>query len=299
MWLSRPTTIVRHALLQQDGSKVEEFVDTTSVTGWDVVAGIAILVLSVPFSSGAAWIVGRVTRKSQMPDAVRQLIKRLTRAVVLVVGFAVSVSLMGVSVQWFTVVVAFIGLIAVLMLRPLIENFSAGLLLEIRGSFVVGDEIDSNGYEGEVKVVNGRTTVLQTRDGRRVAIPSTDVLDNTIVVYTTFEKRRSSMTVDIAYSADLDDAAAALVDAASSADSVLDDPAPSIRARDFGSGTYQLELRWWHGPRLSDESQAQDQVVRNVKEKLDAAGIAMPSPERIIRQPDVPHDRPEGSSTDS
>jgi small-conductance mechanosensitive channel len=234
-----------------------------------------------------------------MPDAVRQLIKRLTRAVVLVVGFAVSVSLMGVSVQWFTVVVAFIGLIAVLMQRPLIENFSAGLLLEIRGSFVVGDEIDSNGYEGEVKVVNGRTTVLQTRDGRRVAIPSTNVLDNTIVVYTAFEKRRSSMTVDIAYSADLDDAAAALVDAASSADGVLDDPAPSIRARDFGSGTYQLELRWWHGPRLSDESQAQDQVVRNVKEKLDAAGIAMPSPERIIRQPDVPHDRPEGSSTDS
>ena len=69
---------------------------------------------------------------------------------------------------------------------------------------------------------------------------------------------------------------------------VLDDPAPSVRARDFGSGTYELELRWWHGPRLSEESQAQDQVVRSVKRQLDAAGIAMPSPERIVRQPDLP-----------
>jgi small conductance mechanosensitive channel len=130
--------------------------------------------------------------------------------------------------------------------------------------------------------------VLQTRDGRRVAIPSTDVLDNSIIIYTSFEKRRSSLTVDIEYRADLDAAEAALIAAASSAAGVLDVPAPSIRARDFGSGTYELELRWWHGPRLSEESQAQDQVVRSVKRHLDAAGIAMPSPERIIRQPDLP-----------
>jgi small conductance mechanosensitive channel len=285
--LSTPI-VTSGAFLEQDGSKIEEFIDTSSVTGWDIVVGLTILVLSFPLSSFVSWIVGRIIRKSQMPDAVRVLIKRLARSAVIIVGVAVAVSLMGVSVQWFTVVVVFIGLVAVLMLRPLVENFSAGLLLEVRGSFVVGDEIESNGHEGEVQAINGRTTVLQTRDGRRVAIPSTDVLDNSIIIYTAFEKRRSSLTVDIEYRADLDAAEAALIAAASSAAGVLDDPAPSIRARDFGSGTYELELRWWHGPRLSDESQAQDQVVRSVKQQLDAAGIAMPSPERIIRQPDLP-----------
>jgi len=276
------------SLLEQDGSKIDEFVDTSSVTGWDIVIGLTVLVLSFPLSSAVSWIVGRIIRKSKMPDALRLLIRRLARSAVIIIGVAVAVSLMGVSVQWFTVVVIFIALVAVLMLRPLVENFSAGLLLEVRGSFVVGDEIESNGHEGEVQAINGRTTVLQTRDGRRIAIPSTDVLDNSIIIYTSFEKRRSSLTVDIEYRADLDAAEAALIAAASSAAGVLDDPAPSIRARDFGSGTYELELRWWHGPRLSDESQAQDQVVRNVKQQLDAAGIAMPSPERVIRQPDLP-----------
>jgi small conductance mechanosensitive channel len=287
--LSSPK-VAAGAFLEQDGSTIDEFIDTTSVSGWDVVIGVAILVLMFPLSSAVSWIVGRIIRKSQMPDAVRLLIKRLARSAVIIIGVAVAVSLMGVSVQWFTVVVVFIGLVAVLMLRPLVENFSAGLLLEVRGSFVVGDEIESNGHEGEVQVINGRTTVLQTRDGRRVAIPSTEVLDSSIIIYTAFEKRRSSLTVDIEYRADLDAAEAALLDAASSAAGVLDDPAPSVRARDFGSGTYQLDLRWWHGPRLSDESQARDRVVRNVKQQLDAAGIAMPSPERIIRQPDLPDD---------
>ena len=231
--------IAAGSLLEQDGSKIDEFVDTSSVTGWDIVIGLTILALSFPLSSAVSWIVGRIIRKSQMPDALRLLIKRLARSAVIIIGVAVAVSLMGVSVQWFTVVVIFIALVAVLMLRPLVENFSAGLLLEARGSFVVGDEIESNGHEGEVKVINGRTTVLQTRDGRRVAIPSTDVLDSSITIYTAFEKRRSSLTMDIAYQADLDDAEAALIDAASSAAGVLDDPAPSVRARDFGSGTYQ------------------------------------------------------------
>jgi small-conductance mechanosensitive channel len=282
------STVMAGAFLRQDASTIDELIDTTTVTGWDVVIGITIIVLSFPLAGAVSWIVGRAIRKSKMPDALRLLIKRLTRAVVIIIGVAVAVSRMGVSVQWFTIVAIFIGVVALLMLRPLVENFSAGLLLEVRGSFAVGDEIESNGHEGEVRVINGRTTVLETRDGRRVAIPSTDVLDSPIVIFTAFEKRRSSLTVEIEFRADLDDAVAALIDAASSADGVLDDPAPSVRARGFGSGTYELELRWWHGPRLTDESQAQDHVARNVKRKLDAAGIAMPSPERIIRQPDLP-----------
>jgi len=293
----RTPILTAGAVLEQDGSKVDDFVDTSAVTGWDVVIGLTILVLSFPLASLVAWIVGKILRKSQLADPIRALVKRLARASVIIIGVAISVSMLGVSVQWFTVVVVFIGVVAVLMLRPLVENFSAGLLLEVRGSFGIGDEIESNGHEGEVRAINGRTTVLQTRDGRRIAVPSTDVLNNNIIIYTAFEKRRSSLTVDVAYRADLEAAEAALIDAASSADGVLDDPAPSVRARGFGSGTYELELRWWHGPRLADESQAQDHVVRNVKRELDAAGIAMPSPERIIRQPDVP-DTPDDSTSE-
>ena len=276
--------------IAQDGSKLGEIVDTSSVTGWDVVIGLALIVISFPLSRGISWIVRRALRKVKMPEELRPLIGRLTRAAVMIVMLAVAMSLLGVSVAWFTVVLAAVLLVAVLMLRPLVENFSAGLLLEVRSPFVVGDEIETNDHEGEVEEVSGRTTVLRTRDGRRINIPSTDVLDNSITVYTAFDTRRSSLTLSIAYDADLAAAEKALVAAASSADGVLDDPPPSVRARGFGSGTYELELRWWHGSGLAAESQALDRVVRGVKENLDAAAISMPSPERVLRQPDLPHD---------
>ena len=288
MWSSERTVTATGWFVRQDGSKLGEILDMSRVTGWDVVAGLALIVVSFPLSKGLAWIVGKTLRRVKMPEEVRPLIGRVTRASVMIVLFAVAMSLFGVSVAWFTVVLAAILLIAVLMLRPLVENFSAGLLLEVRSPFVVGDEIDTNGHEGNVEEVSGRTTVLRTRDGRRVNIPSTDVLANSITVYTAFDKRRSSLTVDIAYDADLETAAKELVAAAATAEGVLDNPPPSVRARGFGSGTYELELRWWHGSGLSDESQTVDRVVRNVKKRLDAASIAMPSPERIVRQPDLP-----------
>jgi small-conductance mechanosensitive channel len=66
-------------------------------------------VLIFPLSSGVAWIVGRINRKSQMPDAVRLLVRRVTRTAVVIVGVAVAVSFLGVSAQWFTVVVVFVA----------------------------------------------------------------------------------------------------------------------------------------------------------------------------------------------
>ena len=288
MWSAERTITAARSFLEQDGSKLGDIVDTSSVTGWDVVAGLVLIVVSFPLSRGIAWLVGRGLRKVKMPDELRPLIRRLTRASVMIVLFAVAMSLMGVSVAWFTVVLAAVLLVAVLMLRPLLENFSAGLLLEVRSPFVVDDEIETNGHEGTVEAVSGRTTVLRTTDGRRINIPSTDVLSNSITVYTAFDKRRSSMTLGIAYDSDFDAVDKELVAALSSAEGVLDDPPPSVRGTGFGSGTYELELRWWHHPGLGDESEVLDRVVRNVKKRLDAADIAMPSPERVMRQPDLP-----------
>ena len=172
------------------------------------------------------------------------------------IGLAVAMSWFGVDVAWFTVVLGFTALVAFLMLKPLVENFSAGLVLETRGAFAVGDEIETNGHTGEVVEVNGRTTMIRTRDGRRIHIPSTDVLASTLTVYTAFDSRRSSIVIGIDDSADLDRVVDVLVAAASDVEGVIDDPEPAVRARGFGNGTVLLELGWWHGPSLSEESQA-------------------------------------------
>lgn len=270
-----------------DLEKIEVLVDTTGVTGWDIVAAISVLILTWP----VAVLVGRITmrlirRVPGVPEYACNLAARAARVLVFIIGLALSMSLLGVNVGWFTVTLVLVAVVAVLMLRPLIENLAGGLLLQARPSFHIGDEIETQGKLGEVIEINARSTVIQTRDWKRVHIPNQDVLSDSITVFTAFDRRRSSIDLEIEYGAELEQASRLLVEAASAVDGVRADPPPFIRARGFGTATYILSLRWWHDPDLSSEARTLDGVVRQVKRVLDEAGIALPSPELIVRQPD-------------
>lgn len=225
-----------------------------------------------------------------LPGYVPDLADRGAQALVVFIGLAISLSLLGVDVGWFTVTIALVAIVFFLMIRPLIENLAAGMLLETRPSFAVGDEIETNGYTGEVVEINVRSTAIQTRDFRRVHIPNTEVLDDTIIVHTAFDRKRSELELEIEYAADMAETTRILIGAATSVEGVHAEPPPYVRARRFGTGTYILLLRWWHDASLGAASRSLDGVVRAVKTALDAADIAMPSPELIVRQPDLEDD---------
>ena len=266
--------------------QLDRAVDTSTLTGWEVTGGVVVLCLTWPLALLVGRLVRRGLRKVDMPPHALELIVRIVRSTLLLIGLAASMTILGVDVGWFTVVIVFIVGVAALMARPMIENFAAGVLLETRTSFTVGDEIETNGQRGEVKLVNARTTIIETADLRRIHVPNTDVLDQTVVVFTGYERRRSQLEIEIAYRSDLDEVTATLIRAATDAEGVLSVPPPSVRFTGFGPGTCALSLRWWHAPDFAAESAARDQVVRRVKQHFDAASIQMPSPEVIVRQPD-------------
>ncbi len=270
-----------------DIGKIEETLDTSGVTGWDIVAAIAILLLTWPVTVVVGRISERLIRRvPNLPEYAYNIAARGVRILVSIIGLALSMSLLGVNVGWFSVTLVLVAVVAVLMLRPLIENLAGGLLLQARPSFHIGDEIETQGTLGEVIEINARSTVIRTRDWKRVHIPNQDVLSDSITVFTAFDRRRSAIELEIEYGAGVEQASRLLVEAASAVDGVHSDPPPYIRARGFGTATYILSLRWWHDPDLSSGVRTLDGVVRQVKRVLDEAGIALPSPEVIVRQPD-------------
>jgi small-conductance mechanosensitive channel len=270
-----------------DLERIEDAVDTTGVSGWDITAGVIVLALTWPVALLASRITKRMIRRIPgLPESFCDLAGRGARVLVSMMGLALSMSLFGVNVGWFTVILALVFVVAVLMIRPLIENLAGGLLLQTRPAFAIGDEIETNGVRGKVITINARSTVIQTRDWKSVHIPNNDVLSDAITVFSGFDRRRSSIELEIEYGAEIEEASRLLVEAAAGVDGVHANPAPYVRARGFGTGTYIMSLRWWHDPDLSSGGRTLDGVVREVKRVLDEAGIALPSPELIVRQPD-------------
>lgn len=263
-----------------DLEKIDEAIDTSSASVWEIAVAIAILVFAWPLSALLARVARRIARRvPSTPDYVPELVGRSIRALTILIAVAWAMSLLGVDVGWFALVVALVAVIVFLMVRPLIENLAAGLLLQSRPSFGVGDEIKTNGFTGDVVLINARSTVIQTRDWRRIHIPNEDVLDNAIEVYTAFERRRSAFVIGVDYAANIAEVEQVLLRAMKGVEGVFSEPAPQVQARGFGDGVTLMRLRWWHDAKLSAESRTLDRVVRAVKSALDEAGIDMPSPE--------------------
>jgi len=274
-------------LAQSNDIKIEDVLDTSAVSGWDILIGVVVLIATWPVAllvgNITVWLVRRIPR---IPEFVHGLARRGARVLVAVVGLAISMNLLGVNVGWFTVTVGVVLFLGVLMVRPLVQNLAAGLLLETRPSFEIGDEIETNGIRGEVIAIDARCTVIQTRDWERVHIPNTEVLSEAIIVFSAFDRRRASIELEVEYGADLEESSRLLIKAAQAVDGVHANPPPYVQARGFGAATYRLALYWWHDPHLASSSETLDGVVREVKRVLDEAGISLPSPELIVRQAD-------------
>jgi len=251
---------------------------------FDLILAIAVVLIALPISRVADRTVRRITaRVPNVSVDITNDLGRLARYAVLVISWSLALSLMGFDVGWLVAIVVIIVVMVVLIMRPIIENSAAGLLLQARPSFGVGDQLEVDGYRGEVDEISARTVALKTPDGTRVHIPNTQVLGTTLIVYTAYEKRRVCIDLGVDPSADLDSVSKSLIDAAAGVDTVLSDPAPMVLARSFGNGVINLSVRFWFGPDTHTDTRVTDEVIRAMQRAISDAGISCPPPQLFVQ----------------
>jgi small-conductance mechanosensitive channel len=267
------------------GSSPSDAVDPSQVTGWDVAAAAAVVALAYPIAA----LLGRLTMRAarripNVPEAMVQDVGRLVRWAVYLIAFAVALTFLGVVVGWLSIVVVVILLLGVLMVRPMVENIAAGLLMTVRPAFAVGDQIKTDEYRGTVEEIGSRTTVLRTSNGLAVHIPNVEVAGKVIAVYTAYESRKAQFALSVGYATDLDALTGRLVQAITSTEDVEPDPPPAVQATGYEGGTITLSISFWYASSMTSDSEALDAVVRTVQGELAKAGVTPAAESLSVRE---------------
>ena len=89
-------------------------------------------------------------------------------------GFLIAFSVVAPSFQAADLVKMLgIGSVAIgFAFQNILQNFLAGILLLVNEPFQLGDLISVTGIEGTVDDIQGRATVVTTKEGRQVVIPN-------------------------------------------------------------------------------------------------------------------------------
>ena len=178
--------------------------------------------------------------------------------------------------------------------KDILQNWLSGLLILYRQPFRSGDQISSGAFEGTVEAVEARATVLKTYDGRRVVIPNSDIYTRAVVVHTAYAAVRSEYDVGIGYGDDIEAACAAMRDAMRGVDGVEPDPAPETIPWELAGSTVNIRARWWTRSGRADVVRVRGRVIVAMKTGLDAAGVDIPFPTRVV----LLHDQTEATDGD-
>ena len=279
-------------------------VESAHVSGWHVLAAVVVLIVAYPVGHLAKRLIRRAFRKvPQVPQAIIDDVSRGARSLVYLSAGAIALSLVGVGDNWIVMVVAVILLVALLTVRPQVQNTSAGLMLTVWPTFGIGDQIEVLETRGTVIKIGSHSTVLESVDGVKSYIPNTSMLGEMVNVYTALDARRAEFEMSLPAGTDIEKALGIISKSLATADGVVSNPAPDVLATSLDQDAMIVTARIWYSSSLKSDSAPVSCAIRAVRNALDHAGIELGGATTgidIVNEGEAPEDSSsggEGSST--
>ena len=263
--------------------ELEDFVGVDDLTLGEFVGSILILIVAVILSRLVRrivrWTLGRFP---QVTEPIAAIVGRAAGWLVILLGVVYSLVVLGIDMVPALMVLIIVGLVTFFAGRGLMENFATGLVLQGAPMFTPGDEIITEAGMGRVIEITGRTVQIDTPDGELLHVPNKLVIEDAVTNLTAPGKRRSSLTVGVAYGTDLDVAKQAIVDAAERCSTTLRQPSPEALFSRFGDSSIVFQLLFWHGPTILERLRAIDNVGLSIVNVFAERGIVIAFPQRTL-----------------
>ncbi len=257
--------------------------DTRLTLGKIVYLFLLVLVLVWLVGKIKKWLVNRVLTRSQMDIHARQATATIFGYVMLLVGFMVVLQSVGIDLTTLNVLAGAVGVGVGLGLQEVANNFISGLIILFERPIKVGDRIAIGDVHGSVVDIRARSTTVVTNENIAIIVPNSKFITENVINWSYNDpKIRFHIPVGVAYGTDPRLVEQALLEAATSVDDVMKEPAPGVWFREFGDSSLNFELRAWTSTLLHNKGSFISKVNFAIHDKLKEHGISVPFPQRDV-----------------
>ncbi len=225
----------------------------------------------------------RVIRSGRLDANLKVVVARVGRALFVLAAILISLSIVGIDV---TVLGVFGGALGVGLgfgLQKIASNYVSGFIILIDRSLRIGDTINVSGLQGMVTQIRTRYTVVRGLDGIETLVPNEKLITDVVQNQSSYLTRgHAKAAIQVAYSSDVDQVMALLVQAAEGVDRVLQDPAPTPYLVGFGPDGINLELGFWIENAATGTSGVRSAINRNIWRLFRANNVSIPFAQREI-----------------
>ncbi len=213
-------------------------------------------IIAFPITVWAAFLLSRLIRFAldedvypnlNLPRGIPYAISRMAHYGILVFGFFVGLSSVGIRLSDYTILTAAFGVGLGFGLQNIMNNFMSGLILLFERPIKVGDTIQLDAATvGRVERVGIRASVIVLTNGSELIVPNGNLISNPVTNWTLSNcERLVEIPVNIAPKTDARKALDALTTVAKANSTVLKNPGPQAVVAAFAAGSTSLKLRCW------------------------------------------------------
>lgn len=230
-------------------------------------------------------MVTKLLTKTTNNQALQNLVVRIVYFAILIVGLFVALGILELD-KTVTSLLAGVGVIGLALgfaFQDIASNFISGVILAVRSPIQIGDIVSVSEHMGTVSETNLRVTTIKTFQGQEVFIPNSTILQNPIVNYSTFGKRRIDLAVGVSYGENLRAVKKLVLETVGKMDGVVDKDNMIFAYTGFGGSSIDFEIKFWiNFSKQPNYLEAQSEAIMSIKEAFDAADIMIPYPIRTL-----------------
>ncbi len=214
-------------------------------------ASIGSFVLIVLVAFWVSKVLQRVVSKALTRGGVRQegtiaTVRKLLHYAVLLVGLAVALQTVGISLATLFAAGAFVAVGVGFALQNILQNFVSGVIILAERSITERDVLEVEGEMIRVEKIGARSTVARTREDNELIIPNSILVQSTVVNYTlTDPAYRVRTSVGVSYGSDMNQVEGTLKRAASTVPGRLESHEPAVLLLEFGDSSVVWEASIW------------------------------------------------------
>jgi small-conductance mechanosensitive channel len=249
-----------------------------------------VVILSITIAT--ANLVGKIFRnyvqKLDLPIPTTGLAYGLLKVTILIIGFLIILSTLGISITPLLTALGVGGLAVALALQDTLANLFAGIHILMEKSIRVGDFVKlETGQEGYIEDITWRATRVRMLPNNMVVIPNSKLAQSVVTNYYLPEKRMSLLIpIGVSYSSDPEKVEKILVEEAKNAageiPGLLGEPEPFVRfIPGFGDSSLDFTLIC-QVQEFVDQYLVQHELRKRIFKRFQEESIEIPFPHRTI-----------------
>jgi small conductance mechanosensitive channel len=222
-----------------------------------------------------------VSGKLKLDENLSSVLRMAIQYGIIIICLIMILDILGINTTGLIALLGAAGVAVGFSLKDTLGNIAAGIIILFLRPFRKGDFIECGSVNGSVREMGLFAATLETPDGIFISAPNSSIWGLPLKNYSHNPKRRMDITVSISYSDSIDTAFRILNGTINEEKRFLTEPPGQVMVQSLGESGIGITLRAWVSS--GDYWEVYWDQMKNVKEKIQEAGLTIAFPKRDIR----------------